>query len=84
MRVFTVLQTWSYFYSYKNITLPKVDEKKGTRPNYSALPCEERLHFRGMSSRGKSSLSRQPNKLKFGFLPVLDRFRTMRESCVSE
>ena len=28
MRVFTVLQTWSYFYSHKNITLPKVDEKK--------------------------------------------------------
>ena len=28
MRVFTVLQTWTYFYSYKNITLPKVDEKK--------------------------------------------------------
>ena len=28
MQVFNVLQTWSYFYSYKNITLPKVDEKK--------------------------------------------------------
>ena len=57
------------------------------------VPCEQRLHFRGMSWRAKSSLCRQSFKsvqksgrknLKKGFLPVLGRFRTLRESCVSE
>ena len=58
-----------------------------------SLPCEQRLHFRDMKWRAKSRLCRQPFNsvqksgqinLKIGFLRVLDRFRSLRESCVSE
>ena len=47
------------------------------------VPCEQRLHFRGMSLGAKSSKSGRIN-LKNGFFLVLDRFRALRESCVSE
>ena len=57
------------------------------------LPCEQRLHFRCVSCRAKSSLYRQPFKFvqksgqinkKNSFFPVLDRFRALRESCVPD
>ena len=57
------------------------------------VPCEQRLHFRGISWRAKSSLCRQPFKsvqksgrinLENGFFPVLDRFRTLPESFVAD
>ena len=35
------------------------------------LPCEQRLHFRGMSWRAKSSLCRQP----FSFLSCMRKIR---------
>ena len=49
------------------------------------LPCERRLHFRGMSWRAKSSLCRQP----FNFLSCMRKIRhairkqLVRQICVS-
>ena len=49
------------------------------------LPCEQRLHFRGMSWRAKSSLCRQP----FTFLSCMRKIRhairkqLVRQICVS-
>ena len=49
------------------------------------LPCEQRLHFRGMSWRAKSSLCRQP----FNFLSCMRKIRhairkqLVRQICVS-
>ena len=49
------------------------------------LPCEQRLHFRGMSWRAKSSLCRQP----FSFLSCMRKIRhairkqLVRQICVS-
>ena len=60
----------------------------------SYIPCQQRLQFRCVSCRPKSSLCRlatvqiRPeiwtNKLKKRFFPVLDRFRPLRESCVAD
>ena len=50
-----------------------------------SLPCEQRLHFRGMSWRAKSSLCRQP----FNFLSCMRKIRhairkqLVRQICVS-
>ena len=66
---------------------------KNLSSNY--IPCEQRLQFRCVSCRAKSSLCRlatvqiRPeiwtNKLKKRvFFPVLDRFRPLRESCVAD
>ena len=58
-----------------------------------ALPCEQRLHFRFVSWRTKSSLCRQPFKSalksgrineKNGLFPVLYWFSALRESCVAD
>ena len=49
------------------------------------IPCEQRLHFRGMSWRAKSSLCPQP----FNFLPCMRKIRhairkqLVRQMCVS-
>ena len=49
------------------------------------VPCEQRLHFRGMSWRAKSSLCRQP----FNFLSCMRKIRhairkqLVRQICVS-
>ena len=49
------------------------------------LPCKQRLHFRGMSWRAKSSLCRQP----FNFLSCMRKIRhairkqLVRQICVS-
>ena len=57
------------------------------------VPYEQRLHFRSVSWRTKSSLCRQPFKSvqksgrinhKNGFFPLLGRFRALRESCVAD
>ena len=57
-----------------------------------SLPCEQRLQFRCVGWRAKSSLCRQPFKsiqksgqinFKTGFFPVLDWFRALCESCVA-
>ena len=57
------------------------------------LSSEQRPHFHCVSCRVKSSLCRQPFKsvqksgqinFKNGFFPVLDRFRTLQESCVAD
>ena len=51
----------------------------------ASLPCEQRLHFRGMSWRAKSSLCRQP----FNFLSCMRKIRhairkqLVRQICVS-
>ena len=56
------------------------------------VPCKQRLYFRCVSWRAKSSLCWQPFKSvqksgrineENGFFPVLDRFRALRESCVA-
>ena len=53
--------------------------------NNSMLPCEQRLHFRGMRWRAKSSLCRQP----FNFLSCMRKIRhairkqLVRQICVS-
>ena len=50
-----------------------------------SLPCEQKLHFRGMSWRTKSSLCRQP----FNFLSCMRKIRhairkqLVRQICVS-
>ena len=64
---------------------------RGTR---RSVPSEQRLHFRCVSWRAKSSLFRQPfNSIqkwsgrineKNEFFPVLDRFRALRKSCVAD
>ena len=52
------------------------------------LPCEQRLHFRCVSWRAKSSHNRSnPSRnldewIKHGLFPVLDRLRALREACV--
>ena len=57
-----------------------------------SVPCEQRLHFRCVSWRAKSSLCRKPFKSvqkygqinkKNGFCPLLDWFRALCESCVN-
>ena len=70
-----------YYYYYYNIFMVT-----------DWLPCEQRLHFRFVSCHGKSSLCQKPFKsvqksgwinVKNGFFPVLGRFKSLRESCMS-
>ena len=70
-----------YYYYYYNIFMVT-----------DWLPCEQRLHFRCVSCHGKSSLCQKPFKsvqksgwinLKNWFFPVLGRFKSLRESCMS-
>ena len=70
-----------YYYYYYNIFMVT-----------DWLPCEQRLHFCCVSCHAKSSLCQKPFKsvqksgwinFKNGFFPVLGRFKSLRESCMS-